>query len=572
MPDYPLDSAARGFRMQLSDRQISFLGAVLPPVTILVTAVLLFSRSLGNELLPFDDSLYVTANRHVRAGLTPASIAWAFTSGHAANWHPLTWLSHMADVSLFGMDARGHHATNIALHAVNSLLVYFLCLRLTAPRTAATAVALLFAIHPLHVESVAWVSSRKDLLCAFFWLLGLFAYIRYAARPTRRGYSLVALAFVCSFMSKPVAVTFPAALLLLDYWPLARVSQDGTPFDRRQRLLLIAEKIPLFLLAILFSGITILVQRSGGAMESMDPVSFGARVNNALSAYAGYVAHTLWPVGLYIPYPHPGESRPAWHGFAAAAFLFLITAALYAVRKRQPALLVGWGWFLIVLLPTIGLIQVGFQAMADRYMYLPLLGLLVIAVQLCADLSRAFPPQRAVRAVLLVLIAAGLCVLSWAQQSYWRNAFSLFSHAVEVRPDNVPARIQLAVIHLMDRQPDAAERHTRAALEYDPQSPEAWSNLGSALRMQGQSREAEAAFRKALEFEPGAYAPALNLAALLFGANRIEEAVAVLEEAVESPEEMGRGLQLLADLYVKQGRSTDAALTRDRARTLLNAR
>lgn len=558
--------------MQLSDRQRSFLGAILPPVTILVTAVVLFSRSLGNELLPFDDSLYVTQNRHVRGGLTTASVAWAFTTGHAANWHPLTWLSHMLDVSIYGVNPRGHHSTNIALHAVNSLLVYFLCLRLTAPRAAATAIALLFAIHPLHVESVAWVSSRKDLLCALFWFLGLFAYARYAKRPSRVGYALVVLAFICSFMSKPVAVTFPLVLLLLDYWPLARVAQDGTPISRRQLLMLIAEKIPLFLLAVVFSGITILVQRSGGAMESMDPVSFAARVNNALSAYAGYVAHTLWPVGLYIPYPHPGESRPGWHGFAAAAFLFLITAALYAVRKRQPALLIGWGWFLIVLLPTIGLIQVGFQAMADRYMYLPLLGLLVIAVQLCADLSRAFPPQRAVRAVLLVLIAAGLCVLSWAQQAYWYNAFSLFSRAVAVRPDNVPARIQLAVVHLMDREPEPAEKHLRAAVTYDPGSPEAWSNLGSALRMLGHTQDAEAAFRKAIELEPEAYAPALNLAALLFGENRIDEAVALLEEAVESPEEMGRGLQLLADLYVKQGRSTDAALMRHRARDKLTAR
>lgn len=572
MPNYALD-AARGPRMQLSDRQRSLLDAVVPPVAILATAILLFTRSLGHELLPFDDSLYVTANRHVRAGLTPASIGWAFTTGHAANWHPLTWLSHMADVSMFGMNPRGHHATNIVLHAVNSLLVYFLCLRFSTPRMAATAVALLFAIHPLHVESVSWVSSRKDLLCALFWFLGLFAYIRYAARPSGFRYALVVLAFVCSSMSKPVAVTFPVILLMLDYWPLGRFVQDGALVDRHRFVMVFVEKLPLFLLAIVFSGITIIVQRSGGAMESIDPVSFGARVNNALSSYAGYVAHTLWPVGLYIPYPHPGESRPAWHGISAAVFLFVITAVFFALRKRQPVLLLGWGWFLVILLPAIGLIQVGFQAMADRYMYLPLLGLLLIAVQLCADLSRVFPPQRRVRAALLTLIAVGLCVLSWAQQSYWRNAFSLFTHAVEVRPDNVPARIQLAVIHLMDRQPIPAERHTRAAIEYDPESPEAWSNLGSALRMQGRSGDAEVAFRKAIELEPDAYPPKLNLAAVVgSNPNRIDEAVVILEEAVELPDETGQGLLLLADLYVKQGKSTAAAIARDRAREIIRNR
>ncbi len=559
--------------MQLSDRQRSVLAAVLPPIVILITAIALYLRSLGNELLPFDDALYVTGNRQVRQGLTPAGIAWAFTTGHAANWHPFTWISHMIDVSLFGIDPRGHHATNIVLNALNALLVYFLCMRLSARRTAAFAIGLLFAIHPLHVESVSWVSSRKDLLCALFWFLGLFAYVRYVARPSRWRYLPVLLAFICSFLSKPVAVTFPVVLMLLDYWPLARVAQHGDPAARRrQRLLLLAEKIPLFLLVVVFSGITIIVQRSGGAMESLAPISLGARINNALSAYVGYVTHTIWPVNLYIPYPHPGESRPVWHGVAAGGFLLVITALLFALRKRQPALLIGWCWFLVVLLPTIGLIQVGFQAMADRYMYIPLLGLLVIGVQLYADLSRALPPQRAVRAGLLVLITAGLCVLTWAQQSYWRNAFSLFSHAVEVRPDNVPARIQLAVIHLMDQQPEAAERHTRAALEYDPKSPEAWSNLGSALRMRGDSKGAEAAFRKALEFEPDAYAPALNLAALLGGKNKIDDAVAILEKAVESPDETGRGLQLLADFYVMQGRSTDAAIARDRARAKLTAR
>jgi hypothetical protein len=332
--------------MQLSNRQRSFLYAVVPPITIFFIAILIFSRSIGNQFLPFDDALYVTDNPHVLQGLTAGSITWAFTTGYIANWHPVTWLSHMLDVTLFDLDPRGHHGMNILLHAVNSVLVYFLCLRLSARHAGSAAIALLFAIHPLHVESVAWISSRKDLLSAFFWFLGLFAYLRYVKQPSRRGYAAVTVAFILSFMSKPVAVTFPIVLLLLDYWPLARFQQGGGAIGRRQALMLVGEKLPLFLLVVVFSGLTFFVQRAGGAMDDLGPLSLGARINNALSSCAGYLAHTLWPVGLYIPYPHPGETRPLWHGAASAAFLAVLTSSLILLRRTRPLLLIGWLWVL----------------------------------------------------------------------------------------------------------------------------------------------------------------------------------------------------------------------------------
>jgi len=551
--------------MQLSDRQRWVLGVVLAPATVFIVALAIFSRSLGNQFLPFDDALYVTENPWIQQGLTPASIAWAFTSGQGANWFPLSRISHMLDVEWFGADPRGHHATSIVLHAINSVLVYFLCLRLSARRVASTVVALLFAIHPLHVESVAWISSRKDLLSALFWILGLFAYLRYVKRPSRRGYAAVAAAFVLSFMSKPVAVTFPLILLLLDYWPLARFQGGGGAIGRRQALMLVTEKLPLIVLLAVFSGVTYLVQRSGGAMDDLGPVSLGARINNALSSTVGYVAHTLWPVGLYIPYPHPGESRPLWQGAVSAAFLGALTMMFVLLRRTRPLLLIGWLWFVLISLPTLGLVQVGYQAMADRYMYLPLLGLLVIAVQLGADLVRALPHRRRVAAAMFGLIAGSLGVLTWAQQAYWRDGNALFEHALAVRPDNVPARVQLAVVHLMAGEAADAERHLRLALDNDPDSAQAWSNLGSALRMQGRKRDAEGAFRRALDIEPEAYAPALNLAALIGGSGRRAEAIAILEGIVHSREETGEGYSLLADFYVIQGRGEDARRTREEA-------
>ncbi len=551
--------------MQLSNRQRSFLYAVIPPATVFFIAILIFSRSLGNQFLPFDDALYVTDNPHVLQGLTSGSIVWAFTTGYIANWHPVTWLSHMLDVTIFGLDPRGHHGTNILLHAVNSVLVYFLCLRLSARRAGSAAIALLFAIHPLHVESVAWISSRKDLLSAFFWFLGLFAYLRYVKQPSRRGYAAVTVAFILSFMSKPVAVTFPLVLLLLDYWPLARFQQGGGAIGRRQALMLVAEKVPLFLLVVIFSGVTFIVQRAGGAMDDLGPLSLGARINNALSSCAGYLAHTLWPIGLYIPYPHPGETRPLWHGAASAAFLAVLTSSLILLRHTRPLLLVGWLWFLVISLPTLGLVQVGFQAMADRYMYLPLLGFLAVAVQLTADLLRVTPHRRRAAAAVSGLVAAGLCVLTWTQQAYWYDGYALFSHAVTLRPDNVPARVQLAVVHLIAEDPVDAERELRIALETEPGSAQAWSNLGSALRMQGKKRDAEEAFRRALVLEPGAYAPGLNLAALLGGSGKIDEAITLLEKVVQSKEETGQGYLLLADFYVMNGQTESARRAREEA-------
>lgn len=539
--------------------------ALLLPALVFVVPLLLFSRSIGNQFLPFDDAIYVTENLEVQKGLTLESIVWAFTSGQGANWFPLTRLSHMLDVEIFGGDPRGHHATSVLLHAINSALVYGLCLRFSATRAAAFAVAMLFAVHPLHVESISWVSSRKDLLCACFWLLGLFAYERYAKAPSRQAYGLVATAFILSFLAKPVAVTFPVVLLILDFWPLARFQQVSGVIGRRQRLLLLAEKLPLFLLVGVFSAITIGVQEAGGAMDDLGPVSFGARINNAFSSYAGYLAHTYWPVGLYIPYPHPGETRPAWHGLAAAALIAALTGALFALRRRRPLLLAAWLWFLVVSVPTLGLIQVGFQSMADRYMYLPILGPLAIAVQLIADTTRILSRPPRVRAGLLAAILAGLCVLTWTQQAHWRDGYSLFSHAIAVRPDNVPARVQLAVVHLMASEPVLAEQQLRLALEIDPASAQSWSNLGSALRMQGRKRDAENAFRRALELEPGAYAPALNLAALLGGAGKLDEGIALLERAVQSHEETGQGYMLLADFYVMRGETEKAQHARSEA-------
>ncbi len=515
--------------------------------------VVFYSPSIDNQFLAFDDDVYVTGNPQIQSGLSPQGVAWAFTSGQGANWFPLTRLSHMLDVELFGDDARGHHATSILLHGLNSALVYILCARLTGVGAASFAAGLFFAIHPLHVESVSWISSRKDVLSGLFWLLGMAAYLAYVKRPAPAQYALVAMLYVLALMSKPVAVTFPVVLLLMDYWPLARMQQRGGRAGRREFLALVVEKLPLFAIAAGFSAVTVYVQRAGGTMEELAGVGLAARANNALVAYVRYLEHTLWPAGLLFPYQHLGVARPMWHGALAAAFLIAMTAAAFIARRRAPSVSVGWLWFLVTLLPTIGIIQVGTQAMADRYMYLPILGLFFMLLWPLEGWSRRIPARAA-----LLAISIGLVAVTWQQQRYWRDSETLLTHALALEPANVPARVQLAVVKLRGGQAGVAEYHLREAIAIDPKSVPAWSNLGSTLRMLDRPDEAIAAYGRALELDPGDYAPALNLGSLLVEEGRALEAIPVLERAASHRAENGSATAQLIDAYEAAGRIDDA--------------
>ncbi len=337
-----------------------------------------------NEFILFDDDQYVTENIHVLHGLTFESVRWALTTGHAANWHPVTWLSHMADIEVFGLNPAGHHLTSLLLHIFNSVLVCLVLERLTGVFWPGACVAALFALHPLHVESVAWVAERKDLLSAFFWFLTMGAYGFYVECPTRGRYAAVVAFFVFGLLSKPMVVTLPVVLLLLDYWPLGRLCGEA---GRRpsKALALLLEKWPLLLLAVLSGVVTFCAQQSAGAVSSLEKTPLSARIANASVSYIEYIRKTFWPSHLAVLYPYPRMGIPAWQVLAAASAILGVTLYVIAKAERRPYLAVGWLWYLVTLVPVIGLVQVGSQARADRYTYIPLIGVFIMMAWGAAD-------------------------------------------------------------------------------------------------------------------------------------------------------------------------------------------
>ena len=339
-------------------------------------SLLAYWQVIQCDFINFDDPAYVTENIHIRHGITMAAIRWAFTTGYAANWHPLTWMSHMLDVQLFGLNPRWHHLTNLLFHIGNTLLLFFVFHRMTKAPWQSAFVAALFALHPFHVESVAWVAERKDVLSAFFWMLTMAAYIYYVERPSLLRYSAVLVFFIFGLMAKPMLVTLPFVLLLLDYWPLRRLqgagSGQGIPQSFAFRPLLL-EKLPLFALAALSCIVTYIVHREGGAVRSFEAFSPGVRIANAVVCYVIYAGKAIWPNDLAVFYPHPG-AWPLWQVMGAVLLFGVITLTVIRTAKRFPYLTFGWLWFAVTLVPVIGIVQVGRQAMADRYTYIPLIG------------------------------------------------------------------------------------------------------------------------------------------------------------------------------------------------------
>ncbi|MGO9403152.1 MAG: tetratricopeptide repeat protein [Terriglobales bacterium] len=406
------------------------LGALLVLATLL-----LYGRVVHHEFLEFDDSEYVTKNIHVRTGLNFGDAVWAFTSFHTGNWHPLTWLSHMADCQLFGLNPGPPHLVNVVLHAANVLLLFWLLQRATGAVWHSVLVAALFAVHPLNVETVAWVAERKSLLCTLFSLLTIAAYGGYVRRPGWKKYLVVVAAFALALMSKPMAVSLPLVLLLLDYWPLERY--EDIP-SRRRWVRLLVEKLPLFLMSAASSAITMVAQRSGGAIavESLLPLS--VRVENAVVSYVAYVGKTVWPSKLAVFYPHPEHSLTWADVIAAAVLLAAITmAVLYFHRSRYLAM--GWFLFVVTLIPVIGIVQVGRQAMADRYAYIPCIGLFIIIAWGLSDVVTAGAIPRAVPAIAALFLIAAYAVATTRYLPYWQNGVDLFTHARKVawRPDSM---------------------------------------------------------------------------------------------------------------------------------------
>jgi tetratricopeptide (TPR) repeat protein len=450
------------------------------------------------NFITYDDDAYVTANPVVQDGLTPEGLKWAFTTGHASNWHPLTWISHMTDCALFGLNPGAHHFVNILFHAANAALLFILLLRLTGQMWPAAFVAALFAWHPLHVESVAWVAERKDVLSTFFALLTLLSYAKYVQAKSRRSYWFALFFFALGLMSKPMLVTLPFVMLLLDYWPLYRMGKaEG---GRRNLSGLLVEKTPFFTLAVASCVITFLVQHSGHAVATLEDVPAGFRLENAVVATAWYLQKLVWPGPLAVIYPL--APIPPVVFAVSAAILIGISVAVWRARLRNRCWLVGWLWFLGTLVPVIGLVQVGSAAMADRYTYIPSIGIFMAVVFGLPELAGKIAWAKKGLPWAAALVLAGcLGAMEW-QLHYWRDSETLFRHTLAVTRNNDKAHLDLAVaLDQQDRFAEAlAEYHE--AVRIAPDRYQLYFNMGCALGRLGRHAEALAEFRKAIQFDP----------------------------------------------------------------------
>ncbi len=515
-------------------------------ILLFLGTLALYYPALGNGFVNYDDPAYVTANLQVQQGFTSRSLAWAFTSTAEANWHPLTWISHMLDVQWFGLRPAGHHAQSVLWHAVNVVLLFLLLARATGFVGRSALVAALFAVHPLNVESVAWVAERKTVLCAFFILLALAAYGWYAKRPRTGRYVLVALLFALALMAKPMAITLPFALLLVDFWPLQRFQQ--TPLSK-----LAFEKTPLLALSAASAAITLYAQRAGGAVGSTELLPLVMRVKNAIYSYLIYVEKAVWPSRLAVFYPHPEGSLAFWKVLGAAAVLAAITALCWHLRGsryERRYLLVGWFWFLGTLGPLIGIVQVGRQAWADRYAYLPLWGLFVIAVWLLSEAAARISLSRAAQIAIALAVLLGYSTVAYSQIQYWRNSYSLFAHAIQVTSANATAEGNLGSALMEMQRPDLALRHLERAIQLLPTLSTPHYNLGVLLHQQNQLDRARQEYQLALKYGPDEREAAQthnNLGALFNQLGRRDEAVAEFTEALalnpyEQNSMIGRGM------------------------------
>lgn len=485
-----------------------------------IGAFLVFARTFSNGFTILDDPEYVTANESLRNGLTGDGIWWALTSVNYFYWQPVTWLSHMLDISMFGLAPGGHHFTNTLIHALNVALVFLIVRRYTAALWRSVLVAALFAFHPLRVESVAWVAERKDLLCAFFFLLTLLAYERYVRTPNRNRYLTVLALFLLSLAAKPMAVTLPFLLLLLDFWPLQRAAAFLT---------LAKEKIPMMLLTIAVSAITFSGQRASGAMDWAETTPLSDRIANAAVSYSRYLGKIFWPDPLAVLYPI--EPLPVAIVAASAAFVLLITAVCFAMAKRAPWALTGWGWFAGMLVPVLGIVQVGAQAYADRFAYLPSIGLLIAIVW---TLHRLLPAQHHRNAWIAgaTLAAIGAAV-SFAQQALWVDSVTLFQHALAVTRNNSLIENNLASIYINRKQAQQALPLLDHAIASHPDYLNAHLNRGKALHQLGRAAEAAASYSKALAIVPTSGEARYMTAVIHMEQGRKEEAAAAFQSALQ---------------------------------------
>jgi len=482
------------------------------------------------DFVYLDDPVYVVNNEWVRKGLSLSGVKWSLTALAAGNWHPLTWISHMVDIQLFGLDAGRHHVTSVVIHAINSILLFVVLSRMTARPWLSGMVAALFAIHPLHVESVAWISERKDVLSAFFWILTLNAYVSYCRKPNPARYLVVVLLFVLGLMSKPMVVTLPFTLLLLDYWPLKRLPPESVTRPSSW-LPLIREKVPLFLLTLASTFATVKAQRGYGAVVALEQFPLKGRIANSIVAYIAYLRDLLWPARLAAYYPFERHSA-AYVAVSLVIFIGMTAIALIQARRR-PYILFGWAWYVGTLIPAIGLVQVGDQARADRYTYVPAIGLFIVIVWLVTEIASRWNFSRLALPGAAIVVLSACTAISIRQVSYWRNNLSLFTRAVAVTRQNYRAEALLGVAYSASGKHQEAVKHYRSSLAIWDGNAEVHTNLGASLFAIGESDEALRQFSEAVRYKPDNALYRYNYGVMLVEKGREHDGISEVRKSTE---------------------------------------
>jgi len=533
---------------------------------LVVATLAVYGDLRTHQFINFDDGVYITENPPVQDGLTYKGLSWAFTTLHAANWHPLTWLSHMLDFQLFGMHPGGHHLTSLLFHLANTLLLFLWLQRTTGALGPSFLVAALFALHPLHVQSVAWVAERKDVLSTFFWLLTMWAYVWYVESPGLRRYLSILVCFILGLMAKPMLVTLPFVLLLLDYWPLGRLPLKGPavaaaspkpgPGVTLKRL--VWEKSPLLVVSALSTVVTFYAQKEGGAILTLQTLPIPNRLANALVAYVSYLGQMFWPARLAVLYPLPGHNLPIWLAPAAGLALAALTFLALRQARRHPYLPVGWLWYLGTLLPVIGLVQVGKQAMADRYTYVPLIGLFIMIAYGMADLAARWRAPRFLLPVGAGVVLSALMICTWVQVGYWRDSISLYEHTLKVTGSNPIIQSNLGFALAAQGQMDQAIAHYAEALRLQPDLAETHNILGVALAAQGKMDQAMAQYAEALRLKPDLAEAHNNLGLALAAQGQMDQAMTQYAEALRLKPDLAEAHNNLGLALAAQGQMDQA--------------
>jgi tetratricopeptide (TPR) repeat protein len=500
----------------------------------------------GIQFLNFDDIEYITDNFFVRTGLTLANIKWAFTATVQEHWHPLTWLSHMLDCQLFGLNPAYHHLVNVALHTMNTLLLFFIFMRMTSAMWRSAAVALLFAVHPLHVESVMWMAERKDVLSTFFGFLAILAYVGYVKLGNYKRYLLALLFYALALLSKSMLVTLPCLLLLLDYWPLNRYRQNSENMpnhlsfvrrlnlarNKRNILDLLIEKIPFLILSIAVSAVLMIIHHDRILHRSFDDVTFTNRISKALFSYLEYIGKMLWPQNLATPYPSTHEITHG--GEILWAGIFLLSVSLMAIIqiKRSPYLLVGWMWFIGTLVPVIGLVATGPQNMADRYTYVPLVGLFIMIIWEGHTLAVRLGHQKIIFTATVIPLVVVLCAVTRQQVNHWTNSITLLTHALKVTRNNEKAHVNLGTAFATQGDHKSAILHFTEALRINPESEENQTNMALSLRSIGRYEEAADHFSKAIRISPKNAKLYVDLGITCAMQKKIKEAIIIFKQSL----------------------------------------